>query len=105
MSEAKEKLREMEKNEVLIRLNTLLPLELKCEFDEYAKEFSSNALGKYDYVVTIRKLLEAKDQMVMFANLFRQIEEINERIEALETKPEEEEDESIFGKNPTEEKI
>ena len=78
---------EEEKEEVVSRgLDTMLPLDVHKNLTEYAKLFTKTGLGKWDYGVAIRSLLEKASILSLVNILAERVANLEERLNKLEGK-------------------
>ncbi len=80
----------MEENQDTVvskELKTMLPIDVHHALTEYAKAVSKTGLGKWDYGVAIRSLLEQTQNLGSINFLATKVLELEERIDSLENNP------------------
>lgn len=85
-----------ENNYVSRKFETMLPLDVFNDFQEYTLKVTKTGLGKFDYGVALRSLLEKAKIIEAIAEIRGEIELIKERLSLLEKNPKEEEEVVTF---------
>lgn len=75
---------ENENNEISKKLETMLPLDVYQRLTEFAKREAKTGLGKFDYGVAIRILLNRAEIFELITNLLYRIETIESRLNDIE---------------------
>lgn len=66
-------------NVISRRFSTMMPLDVLIDFTKFAKEYTGTGMGKFDYSVALRVLLERSKTM-------EKIEELEEQLMIMEMK-------------------
>lgn len=71
------------KNEISRKLQTMIPLDVYADLNKLARKFSFTGLGKIDYGVTLRFLIEKYDEYEL---VYKKLIEQDERLMYLESR-------------------
>lgn len=80
----KKKMEENNSNEISRKLETMLPLDVFQRLTEFAKREARTGLGKFDYGVAIRILLNRAEIFELLNNLLCRIEILEGRVTDIE---------------------
>ena len=80
------------------KLETMIPLDVYKGLNNFAKVMTKTGLGKYDYGVAIRILLQRSDILEAVNLLMQDIQMLREEVSLLREKPKEEEVKTFGGK-------
>lgn len=87
-----------EEQNISRKLETMIPLDVHQGLTSFARSMTKTGLGKYDYGVAIRILLERAETLKAFEILSQRITDMESKLEKLEQEEEKPKEEvSTFG--------